>query len=53
MGVRRDEAWPQQLEKRSGYGTYNLAFGGYGPTQRALLFEEALSLQPRLVIAAF
>lgn len=53
MGVRRDEAWPQQLEKLSGHRTYNLAFGGYGPTQSLLLFEEALSLQPRLIIAAF
>jgi hypothetical protein len=52
-GVAPAEAWPQQLVSRSGLTVYSVAFGGFGPVQHLLLFEQGLSLQPALVIEAF
>lgn len=52
-GVAREEAWPQQLQQLSNVETYNLSFGGYGPTHSLLLMEKAISLKPRLIVEAF
>lgn len=52
-GVEPDEAWPQQLGASTGAATYNMAFGGYGPTHSLVLLDEALSLSPEVVIEGF
>jgi hypothetical protein len=52
-GVSQEEAWPGQLEKLAHVKTYNMAFGGYGPTHSLLLLDEALQLRPKLIIEAF
>jgi len=52
-GVEPDEAWPQQLGASTGAVTYNMAFGGYGPTHSLVLLDEALSLSPEVVIEGF
>lgn len=50
--VSARESWPRQFEKLSGLATYNMGFGGYGPTQSYGLFSEALRLHPDVVIEA-
>jgi lysophospholipase L1-like esterase len=52
-GVSRDNAWPQRLEARTGYRTYNMANPGYGGAQYWLLTDEALALKPELVLVGF
>ena len=51
--VEINEAWPQQLEYLSKIKTYNMAFGGYGPTHSLILLPEAINLKPKLIIEAF
>lgn len=53
VGVHREQAWPQQMEKIGGAKAYNMAFGGYGPAHSLLLLDEALELKPKLIIEAF
>lgn len=53
VSVLTHQAWPQQLEELSDIKTYNMAFGGYGPTHSLLLLEEAINLKPKLIIEAF
>jgi hypothetical protein len=53
INVSTFQAWPQQLGLLSGQTTYNMAYGGYGPPNYLLLFDEALELRPQLVIATF
>jgi hypothetical protein len=50
---RREQAWPQVLGETSGMVTYNMAYGGYGPTHHLSLTPEALALKPRLVLYGF
>jgi hypothetical protein len=45
-GVAPPEAWPARI------GAYNLALPGYGPGHSLLQLDEALRLQPRLLIVA-
>ncbi|MFH0878275.1 MAG: hypothetical protein V2A34_01040 [Lentisphaerota bacterium] len=52
MGVKPQDAWPQQLEWITGQTVYNMAFGGYGPIHSLYLWDEAMMLHPRLVIEA-
>jgi hypothetical protein len=52
LGIKREEAWPQQLERLIGQRTYGLAFPGWGPIQSLTLLERELPVQPRLVISA-
>jgi hypothetical protein len=49
-GVEADEAWPRVLESLDGRSVYSMAFGGYGPLQSLLLWDDAAALQPRVVI---
>ena len=51
LGVDREEPWPQQLKALLGLDTYNKAYGGYGPLHHLLLLDEALALNPSIVIA--
>jgi hypothetical protein len=53
VGVSRNQAWPQQLGKIIGRTVYNMAFGGYGPAHNLIYWEDALSLQPKLVMVTF
>lgn len=52
-GVSADENWTSQLAKMTNKNVYNLAYGGYGPTQSLVLLEEGLELKPEIVIGAF
>src|SRR3989344_8810491 len=45
--ARREESWPYRL------GAYQMAFGGYGPTEYSVLFDHALAMQPKTVIIGF
>ena len=51
--VRREDAWPQQLERIGGMSTYNMAFAGWCPVSYLMLLDEALELQPKLIVATF
>jgi len=53
LGVKREDAWPQQLAKMANLEVYQYAFGGYGPVHSLLLLDEAMALKPELVIEAF
>ena len=52
-GVTRDNAWPQQLAKRTGLTVYNMSCGGWGPVHYLLLLPEAMAMKPKVIIAAF
>jgi hypothetical protein len=51
-GVRRYQAWPQQLSVLSGRSVYNMSYGGYGSVEALVLLEEAKKLNPQLVVFA-
>jgi hypothetical protein len=50
-GVSVTEAWPQALGELTDSAVYNMGFPGYGPPQQLVLMEEALALEPEVVIA--
>lgn len=50
-GVLVHEAWPQALSEATGKSVYNMGFPGYGPPQQLMLMDEALALEPEVVIA--
>jgi len=47
------DAWPRQLESLTGTTVYSMACGGYGPAHSLILWDEALTLSPAIVIEAF
>lgn len=49
-GVGREDAWPQQLARRTGLTVYNAGVGGYGPCEYVEVALELLDLQPRVVV---
>ncbi len=51
--IPRPYAWPQQLAILDKIKTYNMAYGGYGPTHSLLLLDEAIKLKPKFIIEAF
>ncbi len=51
--VERDEAWPAQLGVLSGQTVYNMGLGGYGAAHHLLNLDQALRLNPKVVIFAF
>jgi len=53
VGVEREDAWPQQLQKIGGWSVYNMACGGWGPAQGLVLMEEAMKFKPKIIIQAF
>jgi hypothetical protein len=53
VDVLREGAWPQQLETISGRKTYNMAFGGYGPTHYLHLCDEAIAMKPAVIVVGF
>lgn len=50
-GVGMEEAWPSRLRAMTGVRVYNMAYPSYGPLQESLLLEEALQLEPIVVVA--
>ncbi|MFH1202550.1 MAG: hypothetical protein V1674_06650 [Candidatus Omnitrophota bacterium] len=52
-GAPRDKAWPRQLADMAKLQVYSIAQGGYGPVHSLLLFEEAKTFKPKLIIEAF
>ncbi len=53
VGVRPRDAWPARLRGMTGREVYSMAFSGYGPGHSVLLWPEAMTLRPALVIEAF
>lgn len=51
--VPRDAAWPQRLSHLLHRSVYQMAFNGYGPAHYVPLLDEALALQPKVIIAAY
>lgn len=51
VGVAREYNWPSRLAQKE-IGIYNISFGGYGPTEYLLLLDEAMELQPKIVLVA-
>jgi hypothetical protein len=52
-GVEPDEAWPRQLEPMIGKTVYSMAFGGCGPVNSLILWDEAIAFDPKIIIEAF
>lgn len=52
-GVGAAEAWPRRLQELTGYSVYSMAFGGWGATHSLVLLDEAMALQPQLIVEAF
>jgi hypothetical protein len=52
-GVEPEDAWPRQLESMTRKTVYSMAYGGYGPTHSLVLWDEAVTLSPNIVIEAF
>jgi len=48
--VTRESAWPARLQAATGLSVYNMAYSGYGTGHCLALLDEALALQPRLVV---
>ena len=46
-------AWPQWVGARLHRTVYQMGAGGYGPAQYALLLDEALTFEPKVIIAAY
>jgi hypothetical protein len=53
VGVRAEQAWPQQVESLEKKSVYNMAYGGYGPTHYLLLLNEAIAMHPKLIVVTF
>lgn len=52
-GVKPEEAWPRQLEPMIGETVYSMAYDGYGPVHSLILWDEAIALEPKIIIEAF
>lgn len=51
LGVPRDQAWPQQLARRTGRSVYNAGIGGWGAAQYPCAVDELVhELRPRTVL---
>ena len=48
--VDRDQAWPAVLGRLAARPTYNMGFGGWGPVEYGLVVDEALALEPDVVV---
>ena len=52
-GVEPEQAWPRQLGPMIRHTVYSMAYGGYGPVESLILWDEAIALDPKIVIEAF
>jgi hypothetical protein len=50
VGVRRPEAWPQELARATGRTVYNMGMIGWGPAQYWSLTPRALALGPSVLV---
>jgi len=48
-----DKSWPAQLADISGKKVYQMAIGGYGAAHYSILTQEALELNPEIIIWGF
>lgn len=46
-------AWPQKVGARLHHTVYQMGANGYGPAQYALLLDEALAFEPKVIIATY
>ncbi len=51
-GVPAELSWPRQLSALSGRSTYNIACSGYSPIHGLAIWEDVVSLEPQIVVAA-
>ncbi len=49
-GVSSDEVWPIVLERSLDLSTYNMGIPGWGPLEYVSVMDEALALQPDVVV---
>jgi lysophospholipase L1-like esterase len=48
----RREAWPRLMAALMGRRVYNMALPGYGPVQSLLQLDEAVGLEPQVIVVA-
>lgn len=48
--LSREQAWPAVLQRLSTTNVYSMALGGWGPVEYLMLVEQALSLEPKVVL---
>ena len=53
VGVPPDDTWARVLAEETGLVVYNMAFGGWGPRQAAVVLPDALALKPKVVLHGF
>jgi hypothetical protein len=53
IGVESKDTWPKQLESLTNSTVYNMACGAYGPVHCLILWEETVTLSPKIVLMAF
>ncbi len=51
-GVAPELSWPRQLTALSGWSTYTIACSGYSPVHGLAIWDDVVSLQPRVIVAA-
>jgi len=52
LGVQRHETWPSRLQELAGGHIYNMAFLGWGPTHSLALWDDAVRMNPQVVLQA-
>jgi len=52
-GVDSGDAWPGQLASLTSNVVYSMAYGGYGPVHSLILWDEAITMRPKMIIEAF
>lgn len=52
QGVDREQAWPHQLELRTGKSVYNMGISGWGPLHYRAVLGEGLRLRPKVAVVA-
>jgi len=48
-----EDAWPFQLQELTGATVYNAGFGGWGPPEYRVIWEELKALKPEHVVVGF
>ena len=53
LGVESEKSWPRQLEPMIAQTVYSMAYPSYGPVHSLILWDEAIALEPKIIIEAF
>lgn len=53
ISVESQDTWPRQLESMTNSTVYSMACEAYGPVHYLILWDEAITLSPKIVVAAF